>query len=40
MTLIQIIQKFRRPFIFAISLVIVEKLAWIIEPTYTHEPFL
>jgi ABC-type multidrug transport system fused ATPase/permease subunit len=33
MTLIQIIGQFRRPFIFAISLVIVEKLAWIIEPT-------
>jgi hypothetical protein len=33
MTLNEIIRKFRRPFIFAISLVIVEKLAWIIEPT-------
>src|SRR5512137_296425 len=33
MTLIQIIQQFRRPFIFAISLVVIEKLAWIIEPT-------
>jgi ABC-type multidrug transport system fused ATPase/permease subunit len=33
MTLIQIIQRFRRPFIFAISLVIIEKIAWIVEPT-------
>jgi ABC-type multidrug transport system fused ATPase/permease subunit len=33
MTLIQIIQRFRRPFILAISLVVIEKIAWIIEPT-------
>jgi len=33
MTLIHIIQRFRRPFILAISLVIIEKIAWIIEPT-------
>ncbi len=33
MTLIEIIKDFRRPFLFAISLVIIEKLAWIIEPT-------
>ncbi len=33
MTLMEIIHEFRRPFFFAISLVIIEKLAWIIEPT-------
>jgi ABC-type multidrug transport system fused ATPase/permease subunit len=33
MTLMEIIGQFRRPFIFAISLVIIEKLAWIVEPT-------
>jgi ABC-type multidrug transport system fused ATPase/permease subunit len=33
MRLIEIIQKHKRPFIFAISLVVIEKLAWIIEPT-------
>jgi ABC-type multidrug transport system fused ATPase/permease subunit len=33
MTLLQIIQEFRRPFLFAISLVVIEKLAWIVEPS-------
>jgi ABC-type multidrug transport system fused ATPase/permease subunit len=33
MTLIEIIRKYRLAFIFAISLVVIEKLAWIIEPT-------
>jgi ABC-type multidrug transport system fused ATPase/permease subunit len=33
MRLIEIIRKHRRVFLFAVSLVLVEKLAWIVEPT-------
>lgn len=33
MKLTEIIQKYRRAFFFAISLVVIEKLAWIVEPT-------
>jgi len=33
MSLAEIIQKYRRPFFFAVSLVLIEKLAWIVEPT-------
>jgi ABC-type multidrug transport system fused ATPase/permease subunit len=33
MRLVDIIRKYRRPFLFAVSLVVIEKLAWIVEPT-------
>jgi len=33
MRLIDIIRRHRKGFIFAISLVVIEKLAWIVEPT-------
>ncbi len=33
MTLLDIIRRFRRGFVLAISLAVIEKLAWIIEPT-------
>jgi ABC-type multidrug transport system fused ATPase/permease subunit len=33
MRLIEIIRKYRRAFLFAVSLVLIEKLAWIVEPT-------
>jgi ABC-type multidrug transport system fused ATPase/permease subunit len=33
MRLVEIIRKYRRAFFFAVSLVVVEKLAWIVEPT-------
>ncbi len=33
MTLTEIIREFRRPFVFAVLLVVIEKLAWIVEPT-------
>jgi ABC-type multidrug transport system fused ATPase/permease subunit len=33
MRLVDIIRKYRRAFIFAISMVLIEKLAWIMEPT-------
>ena len=33
MRLVDIIRKHRRAFLFAVSLVVIEKLAWIVEPT-------
>jgi len=33
MRFIDIIRKYHRPFLFAVSLVVIEKLAWIVEPT-------
>jgi len=33
MTLLDIIRKYRLAFVFAVSLVVIEKMAWIVEPT-------